>query len=102
MKIDIRKEILLQMFTKLYCNNIFPFSIITNKNGCISSIQTDEKHGITRWFSLPSNKYKLIEKGDDFTIKVDNKKLIKFISPIKAKKYVTLEFPVIKKHEDLT
>jgi len=97
MKIEIRKEIMLEMIDKLYCNGLFPDNVLKFNNNGFESVQFD-KSGIFRRFLLPNEKFKIINKSKAI-FKFKNRKLNNIISLLPKESYFTIDGPIKKIHE---
>ena len=82
----------IEILDYLSVDNIFPFPIITVKNGNLYSIQVDKDGYIHRYVMFQKDVFKEIE-GNDESVKIDAEKVRKFIGYGKADDIVLLQYP---------
>jgi len=91
MIIEIRKEILMNMFKKLRCGNIFKFTDITYKDECLTSISKNDD--VARYFKLPTHRFS-VKDGKELAFWIDIEKVMGFVSLAKGKTYISVEFDI--------
>lgn len=96
MKIVIQQSKLLEILNYLYVDGLFPFSIITTKEGKLISSQSDQskdKGGFAhRYVQFLPEYFKEISKEQE-SLKIDVEKVKGFVSLRKSEDFITLEFP---------
>jgi len=96
MKIQILQPKMLEILNYLYVDGLFPFSIITTKEGKLISSQSDQskdKGGFAyRYAQFGPEYFKEISQEQE-SIKIDVEKVKGFVSLRKPEDVITIEFP---------
>jgi len=92
MKIVIQQSKLLDILTKLYVDGLFPFSVITTKNGKLISSQSDKDEFAYRYVQFLPSYFKELSTEEE-SVKIDVEKIKGFASLRKADDVLTLEYP---------
>ena len=96
MKIQIEQSKLLEILDYLYVNGLFPFSIISTKEGKLFSAQADKEGFAFRYAVFLNDYFKTISKEEE-SVQIDIEKIKKFASLRKPDSIITLEYPVDNK-----
>jgi len=96
MKIEIKQQKLIEILDYLYVDGLYPFSIITTKDGKLISAQK-EKDGFGFRFAMFDKEYFHDITEEQESVKIDVEKIKKFASLRKPDAIITLEYPVKKK-----
>jgi hypothetical protein len=92
MKIQILQPKLIEILDYLYVDGLFPFSVITTKDGSLYSSQSDKEGFAYRYAAFLGDYFKSITKEQE-SIKIDIEKIKKFASIRKPESIITLEYP---------
>ena len=92
MKIVIQQSKLLDILTKLYVDGLFPFSVITTKNGKLISSQSDKDEFAYRYVQFLPSYFKELSTEEE-SVKIDVEKIKGFASLRKADDVLTIEYP---------
>lgn len=92
MKIVIQQSKLLDILNKLYVDGLFPFSVITTKNGKLISSQSDKDEFAYRYVQFLPSYFKELSTEEE-SVKIDVEKIKGFASLRKADDILTIEFP---------
>jgi len=92
MKVQITQPKLLEILDYLYVDGLFPFSIITTKDGKLYSSQSDKEGYAFRYAAFLGDYFKSISKEQE-SIKIDIEKIKKFASIRKPESIITIEYP---------
>jgi len=92
MKIVVQQSKLLEILNYLYVDGLFPFSIITTKEGKLISAQSDKDDFSYRYVQFLPDNFKEISTEQE-SIKIDVEKVKGFASLRKPDDIITLEYP---------
>ena len=92
MKIQIKQSKLIEILDYLYVDGLFPFSIITTKDGKLFSSQSDKEGFAYRYAAFLGDYFKSITKEEE-SIKIDIEKIKKFAVIRKPDSIITIEYP---------
>jgi len=92
MKIQIKQSKLIEILEYLYVDGLFPFSIITTKDGKLFSSQDDDEGFAYRYVAFLEDYFKSITKEDE-SIKIDIEKIKKFVVIRSPDTIITIEYP---------
>ena len=92
MKIQIEQKKLMEILDYLYVDGLFPFAIVTAKNGKLLSIQTDKDGFAFRYAEFLSDYFKEITDTDE-PLKIDVEKVKGFVRLRPNDAIITLEYP---------
>jgi len=92
MKISIMQSKLLEILDYLYVDGLFPFSVITTKDGSLISSQSDKEGFAYRYAAFLGDYFKGITKEQE-SLKIDIEKIKKFASIRKPDSIITIEYP---------
>ena len=96
MKIQIQQTKLIEILDFLYVDGLFPFSIITTKEGKLFSVQSDKEGFAMRYVVFLDDYFKQISKEEE-SVQWDIEKIKKFVNLRKPESFITIEYPVEKK-----
>lgn len=92
MKIELEQKKLMEILDCLSVDGIYPFSIITVKDGALYSIQTDKDGFTYRYVRFEKDNFKEISDKEE-AVKIDVEKIKGFASLRAADDVITLEYP---------
>jgi len=92
LKIQILSSKLLEILNYLYVDGLFPFSIITTKEGKLMSSQSDKEGFAYRFVQFMPDFFKEISQETE-TVKIDVEKVKGFVSLRKPDDIISLEYP---------
>jgi len=92
MKIELMQPKLLEILDYLYVDGLFPFSIITTKDGKLYSSQKEKEGFGYRYAMFLGDYFKSITKEKE-SVKIDIEKIKKFASLRKPDDVITLQYP---------
>lgn len=92
MKIIIQQSKLLDILDKLYVDGLFPFAVITTKNGKLLSSQSDKDEFAYRYVQFLPAYFKELSSEEE-SVKIDVEKVKGFASLRKADDIITIEYP---------
>jgi len=91
MKIEIKQSKLIDILDYLYVDGLFPFSIITTKDGKLYSSQEDKEGFAFRYAVFLDDFFKSISKENE-SVRIDIEKIKKFTSLRKPDSIITIEY----------
>jgi len=92
MKIEIVQSKLIEILDYLYVDGLFPFSIITTKNGKLESSQSDKDGFAYRYAAFLEDYFQNISKEEE-SVKIDISKIKRFASIRKPDSIISIEYP---------
>jgi len=92
MKIQILQTKLVEILDYLYVDGLFPFPIITTKEGKLYSSQADKEGFAYRYAAFLGDYFKSITKEEE-SVKIDIEKIKKFAAIRKPDAIITIEYP---------
>jgi len=92
MKIQIKQTKLIDILDYLYVDGLFPFPIITTKEGKLYSSQADKEGFAYRYAVFLGEYFKSITKEEE-SVKIDIEKIKKFTAIRKPDAIITIEYP---------
>jgi len=96
MKIQILQPKLIEILDYLYVDGLFPFSIISTKEGKLYSAQSDKEGFAFRFATFLNDYFKHITTEEE-SVQIDIEKIKRFASLRKPESIITIEYPVENK-----
>jgi len=96
MKIQIQQTKLIEILDYLFVDGLFPFSIVTVKDGKLVSAQNDKEGFAMRYAVFLGDYFKQISKEEE-SLQWDIEKIKKFVNLRKPDTFIKLEYPVENK-----